>query len=234
VPNPIAVDKDAHPYSTIDFNKDSSQWSTVSRDKVLRGDAMVYNTNGAGHIFIYESGDGWGTMWAYECKGCSYGCVHNTRTATSSYHAIRRVSVTDGPPPPVDAGTGGSGGSGGGTVKPDAGKGGTAGGGTGGGGTGGAGAGTGGAGASGAGGGGDGGSAGETAGSGPGGWPDPAGQRDATSDAPPATVASTGWDAPQDTAGCACRAGAAGRATGLAWLLAAAVPLLRRRRVCRR
>jgi hypothetical protein len=49
----------------------------------------VYNTNGAGHTFLYESGDGWGSMWAYECKGCSYGCVHNLRTATTTYHAIR-------------------------------------------------------------------------------------------------------------------------------------------------
>lgn len=82
---------DAHPYSTYSFDKDSSQWSTVSRSNMKPADAMVYNSNGAGHIFVYEKGDGWGQMYAYECKGCSYGCVHNLRTASSAYHGIRRA-----------------------------------------------------------------------------------------------------------------------------------------------
>jgi uncharacterized protein YraI len=81
---------DEHPYSTVNFDKDSSQWSTVSRNSVEPADAMVYNENGHGHIFLYSSGDGWGSMYAYECKGCATGCVYNLRTATSSYHAIRR------------------------------------------------------------------------------------------------------------------------------------------------
>ncbi|ADO73130.1 SH3 domain-containing protein [Stigmatella aurantiaca] len=80
---------DSHPYSTISFNSDTSQWTTISRDNLLKADALVYNTDGAGHTFLYESGDGWGSMWAYECKGCAYGCVHNLRTATTTYHAIR-------------------------------------------------------------------------------------------------------------------------------------------------
>ena len=82
---------DSHPYSTVSFNQDSSQWSTISRSNMKKADAMVYNSGGAGHIFVYESGDGWGSMYAYECKGCSYGCVHNLRTATSAYHGIRRA-----------------------------------------------------------------------------------------------------------------------------------------------
>jgi uncharacterized protein YraI len=82
---------DSHPYSTGTFVGSSSQWSTVSRSNVLKGDAMVYNQNGAGHIFIYKSGDGWGTMYAYECKGCSYGCIYGSRTAASNYKAIRRA-----------------------------------------------------------------------------------------------------------------------------------------------
>ncbi|HEX8824959.1 MAG TPA: SH3 domain-containing protein [Archangium sp.] len=85
--NNVAVD--SHPYSTVSFNSDSSQWFTVSRGSVLKADAMVYNENGAGHIFLYESGDGWGYMNAYECKGCSYGCVFNNRNAGTAYHAIR-------------------------------------------------------------------------------------------------------------------------------------------------
>ncbi len=82
---------DSHPYSTVSFKAGSSQWNTVSRSSVARADALVYNSNGAGHIFLYESGDGWGSMWAYEAKGCSAGIVHNIRTASSAYKAIRRV-----------------------------------------------------------------------------------------------------------------------------------------------
>lgn len=80
---------DSHPYSTATFVSDSSMWHTVARGGVLSADAFVYNSGGAGHIFLYESGDGWGWMNAYEAKGCSYGIVHNSRTASSSYHAIR-------------------------------------------------------------------------------------------------------------------------------------------------
>ncbi|RJS27375.1 hypothetical protein DRW03_03130 [Corallococcus sp. H22C18031201] len=80
---------DSHPYSTVSFNSDTTQWSTIARESLLTADALVYNIDGAGHIFLYESGDGWGNMWAYECKGCAYGCVHNLRTANTTYHAIR-------------------------------------------------------------------------------------------------------------------------------------------------
>jgi hypothetical protein len=85
------ITDDAHPYSTGNFVNNTSLWSTVSRGSVKRGDALVYNTGGAGHIFLYESGDGWGSMWAYEAKGCSYGIVHNLRTAGTNYKAIRRA-----------------------------------------------------------------------------------------------------------------------------------------------
>jgi hypothetical protein len=81
---------DSHPYSTADFVKDSSQWYTVSRSNMQKADMMVYRQNGAGHIFVYESGDGWGSMYAYECKGCSAGCIEGLRTAGSAYKGIRR------------------------------------------------------------------------------------------------------------------------------------------------
>lgn len=84
------VTVDQHPYSTANFVADTSLWRTVSRGSVAKGDALVYNSGGAGHIFLYESGDGWGSMWAYEAKGCSYGIVHNLRTASSAYKAIRK------------------------------------------------------------------------------------------------------------------------------------------------
>jgi len=79
-----------HPYSTVSFNSDTSQWRTVQRSNLVAADALVYNSGGAGHIVLYSSGDGWGSMYAYECKGCSAGCVYNLRTASSSYHGIRR------------------------------------------------------------------------------------------------------------------------------------------------
>ena len=82
------VTSDSHPYSTWNFDNESSGWHNVSRAAVQKADAMVYNANGGGHMFLYESGDGWGSMWAYECKGCSYGCVHNLRTTSSAYKAI--------------------------------------------------------------------------------------------------------------------------------------------------
>ncbi len=82
---------DSHPYYTGNFVNNTSLWSAVSRGSAKRGDAFVYNSSGAGHIFLFESGDGWGSMWAYEAKGCSYGIVHNLRTAGSQYKAIRRA-----------------------------------------------------------------------------------------------------------------------------------------------
>jgi hypothetical protein len=86
-----ALSTNEHPASTVTFVGSNSQWSTVSRGSVKSADAMVYNSNGAGHIIMYHSGDGWGSMYATECKGCSYGCVYGLRTASSAYKAIRRT-----------------------------------------------------------------------------------------------------------------------------------------------
>ncbi|CAN5737802.1 hypothetical protein BH09MYX1_BH09MYX1_18300 [soil metagenome] len=85
------VSVDSHPYSTASFNASSSLWSTVSRSSLKKADALVYNSGGAGHIVVFESGDGWGSMWTYEARGCSYGIVHNLRTAGSAYKGIRRA-----------------------------------------------------------------------------------------------------------------------------------------------
>jgi hypothetical protein len=82
---------DSHPYSTASFVDDTSQWHTVSRSSLKAADAVTYNNGTSGHIALYESGDGWGNMWLYECRGCSYGCVHNLRSLSSSYHGIRRT-----------------------------------------------------------------------------------------------------------------------------------------------
>ena len=86
-----SLSEDSHPYSTADFNGSSNLWSTVSRSSLQKADALVYRASSSGHIVLYESGDGWGSMWAYECKGCAAGCVRNLRTASSSYKGIRRA-----------------------------------------------------------------------------------------------------------------------------------------------
>lgn len=86
-----SLTNDSHPYSTSSFASDSSLWRGVKRASVKKGDAMNYRSGGSGHIFLYESGDGWGSMWAYEAKGCSYGVRRNIRTASSAYRAIART-----------------------------------------------------------------------------------------------------------------------------------------------
>lgn len=85
------VTVDEHPYSTADFVHDTSSWKTVSRSSAVEADAMVYNNGSAGHVLVFSSGDGWGSTYAYECKGCAAGCVYNLRSVTSAYHAIRRA-----------------------------------------------------------------------------------------------------------------------------------------------
>ena len=86
-----SLSTDSHPYSTASFVNDTSLWKTVSRGSLKKADALVYHSGGAGHVYLFESGDGWGSMWAYEAKGCSYGIVHDLRTASSAYHGIRRT-----------------------------------------------------------------------------------------------------------------------------------------------
>jgi hypothetical protein len=84
------VTVDGHPYATGNFQNESHGWSRTSRGAMHAADALVYNANGAGHIFLYESGDAWGSMWAYEAKGCVAGIVHDLRTASSAYVALAR------------------------------------------------------------------------------------------------------------------------------------------------
>ncbi len=86
-----ALSTNQHPISTATMVGSSSQWSTVDRGAVKPADAMVYNKSGAGHTIMYNSGDGWNSMYATECKGCSAGCVYGIRTASSAYKAIRRT-----------------------------------------------------------------------------------------------------------------------------------------------
>lgn len=91
--NNIDLSNDEHPYGTAEFAHDTSKWYTVSRNKVLSGDAFVYRSGTHGHIMIYASGDAWGSAEVYECRGCNDGCVHHTRTISVAYHAIRRSGI---------------------------------------------------------------------------------------------------------------------------------------------
>jgi hypothetical protein len=87
VPGPQELtDCDRGPYTTREYYANRTHWSQVSRGSARRGDAFVKR----GHIFLYNAGDAWGSIDAYEAKGCSYGIVRNNRTADSSYIVIRR------------------------------------------------------------------------------------------------------------------------------------------------
>lgn len=100
VPNASATTTCSHPYSTYNFYNERTYWDAISRDDLRRADSMVYRADGAGHIVLWASGDGWGNSEVYEARGTAYGIVHRTRTFSSSYRARRRHSiVADGPPP---------------------------------------------------------------------------------------------------------------------------------------
>lgn len=93
VPNAISVSTCGHgPYVAATYTKSTSYWDKISRSSMQKGDALASST----HVLIYESGDPWGSFWAYECKGCSWGCVHNVRTAGSTYSAARRHNLGGG------------------------------------------------------------------------------------------------------------------------------------------
>ncbi|MDY0003740.1 MAG: carboxypeptidase regulatory-like domain-containing protein [Polyangia bacterium] len=99
VPSEIALTTDSHPYSTYNFRWESTWWSQVGWGDAKKADAFVYrnSANTGGHIILYESGDPWGSIWAYEAKGCSYGIVHNLKQLGSTYVALRRDNLTEAP-----------------------------------------------------------------------------------------------------------------------------------------
>jgi len=79
-----------HGYATVTFMNQAYSWSTIDRAALLPADALVHNENGSGHIVLYEKGDAWGSFWTYESRSCAIGIVHNLRSVTSNYKAIRR------------------------------------------------------------------------------------------------------------------------------------------------
>ncbi len=93
LPAALPMDSNKHPYSTANFVVSSSLWTVISRASIQPGDSLVHRANGAGHIVMYEKDDPWGSFWAFEARGCSYGIVHNIRTVTSTYKTIRRAGL---------------------------------------------------------------------------------------------------------------------------------------------
>jgi uncharacterized protein YraI len=94
IPSPSPIEVDLHPYSTWNFYNQTTHWSPVPRTQMQPADAFVYNANGSGHIALFESGaDPWGNVWLYEARGCATGIVHDLRTVSSTYIAIRREGL---------------------------------------------------------------------------------------------------------------------------------------------
>jgi hypothetical protein len=90
VDKPTALDTYYHPYSTANFTNQETWWSKIAKGDVQKADAFTYNKNGAGHIFLYHKGDPWGSVYAYECKGCASGCVYGLRSVSADYGARQR------------------------------------------------------------------------------------------------------------------------------------------------
>ncbi|MBW2524898.1 MAG: hypothetical protein JRI23_12010 [Deltaproteobacteria bacterium] len=90
VPDPIATTTCGHgPYVASDFKSNSSYWNVISRSAVQPGDALASTS----HVILYHYGDPWGSMMAYEARGCAYGVIHTLRSCSSEYSAARRINL---------------------------------------------------------------------------------------------------------------------------------------------
>lgn len=90
VPDPIATTTCGHgPFVANSYRSDSAYWNVIPRDSVQPGDALASST----HVVLFHYGDPWGSMMAYEARGCDYGIVHNLRSCSSSYSAARRINL---------------------------------------------------------------------------------------------------------------------------------------------
>jgi hypothetical protein len=81
------------PYSTYHFKNQQTHWYPIKRSELVQGDALVYNSGGKGHVMLFDKWSSGGKVVAYECAGCSIGCVHRPRSAGSEYMAIRRRGI---------------------------------------------------------------------------------------------------------------------------------------------
>ena len=93
VPDPSDLTYCSHgPYVSGSMTVNGSYWTVIDRSQAQLMDAFASSS----HILLYESGDPWGYIWAYEAKGCSYGIVHNERTCSASYAVAQRTNLIAG------------------------------------------------------------------------------------------------------------------------------------------
>jgi hypothetical protein len=97
IDKPVALDVPYHPYTTATFASGSAWWTKPAKGDAAIGDAFNYNKSGSGHVFMYEKGDPWGKVYAWECKGCAYGCVYGSRSVSADYGLLRRKLIVDQP-----------------------------------------------------------------------------------------------------------------------------------------
>jgi len=89
-----------HYYTTSTFQNYTTHWTKISRNDLIKGDALVYNSGSAGHVILYYSGDKWGNAQVYEARGSAYGIVYRTKYVESKYVARRRNSIVSTPAVP--------------------------------------------------------------------------------------------------------------------------------------
>ena len=89
----------SHYYTTATFDTGTTHWTHISRNDLLKGDALNYRSGGSGHIVIYYSGDKWGSAQVYEARGTAYGIIYRTKSVSSSYKARRRHRLKSGTTP---------------------------------------------------------------------------------------------------------------------------------------
>jgi cell wall-associated NlpC family hydrolase len=90
-PNALPMEKNKHPYSTLDYFKpDGKYWYAIEREEAVPGDALVRRSSGSGHIvLIVEPPDDWLQPNVIEAKGCRMGIVQNIRKFGNNYQARR-------------------------------------------------------------------------------------------------------------------------------------------------
>ena len=87
-----------HYYTTSSYKYSSTHWSSISRNSLLKGDALNYNSGGGGHIVLFSSGDKWGNAKVYEARGSAYGILYRTKYVSSSYAGRRRHRIVSPTP----------------------------------------------------------------------------------------------------------------------------------------
>ena len=85
----LPMERDLSPYSTAEYINPGKYWDIIDRADAKAGDALVYRSNGKGHIVLVEKSDAWGQLWVYEARGCRFGIVHDLRSFGEEYKAIR-------------------------------------------------------------------------------------------------------------------------------------------------